>query len=336
MKIIQLILISFLFFFHSAYPQNENLQDVVYLKNGSIIRGLIIEQVPNKSLKIKTADNSVFVYVFEEIEKITKEETSVPKSETKKSSPETNLTLVSEKDSALKRAFRSIYLSKSYFGIEIGGSFPTGDYGDSDNTNSNGFAQPGFCLILKGNVNLIKYLGLGYSIGGNIHFFDNIKYESLLQTDESQRFDFNSNPHISYFALIGPALKLPLIDQLIIEFSPEIGFMGGISPFQRLSTNQLYSSNGWAYDWVHYSTTTTEAQNKFGFAYQIDIGLRINLNDGFAVKLGFNYLESKIIFDQEYNTEYYYGGLPKVSGTLQSNELIYKSKNPYIGFLFLL
>ena len=49
------------------------LQDVVYLKNGSIIRGLIIEQIPNVSLKIQTVDGSVFVYKIDEIEKMTKE-----------------------------------------------------------------------------------------------------------------------------------------------------------------------------------------------------------------------------------------------------------------------
>lgn len=51
----------------------QNLQEVVYLKNGSIIRGVIIEQVPNKSIKIQTADGSVFVYRMDEVEKITKE-----------------------------------------------------------------------------------------------------------------------------------------------------------------------------------------------------------------------------------------------------------------------
>ena len=48
-------------------------QDVVYLKNGSIIRGVIIEQVPNKSIKIETADGNIFVFQIDEIEKIVKE-----------------------------------------------------------------------------------------------------------------------------------------------------------------------------------------------------------------------------------------------------------------------
>jgi hypothetical protein len=59
-------------FIISAVAQ-ERMQDVVYLKNGSIIRGMIIEQVPNKTIKIQTADGSVFVYQMEDVVKITKE-----------------------------------------------------------------------------------------------------------------------------------------------------------------------------------------------------------------------------------------------------------------------
>ena len=55
-----------------SFSQN-NLDEVVYLKNGSVIRGLIIEQIPNQTLKIQTKDGSVFVYNFSEVQKITKE-----------------------------------------------------------------------------------------------------------------------------------------------------------------------------------------------------------------------------------------------------------------------
>ena len=56
-----------------AFAQS-NYQDVVYLKNGSVIRGVIIEQVPNESLKITTTDGNLFVYKIGEVEKIAKEQ----------------------------------------------------------------------------------------------------------------------------------------------------------------------------------------------------------------------------------------------------------------------
>jgi hypothetical protein len=64
-----IVLISLSLKLHS-----QNMQDVVYLKNGSIIRGIIIEQVPNQSIKIETKDKSVFVFKTEEVDKIEKEE----------------------------------------------------------------------------------------------------------------------------------------------------------------------------------------------------------------------------------------------------------------------
>lgn len=51
----------------------QQMQDVVYLKNGSIIKGIVIEEVPNESLKIQTRDGSVFAYKMSEVEKITKQ-----------------------------------------------------------------------------------------------------------------------------------------------------------------------------------------------------------------------------------------------------------------------
>ena len=55
-----------------AFCMAQEMQEVVYLKNGSIIRGTIIEQVPDKSLKIQTNDGSIFAYEMAEVEKITK------------------------------------------------------------------------------------------------------------------------------------------------------------------------------------------------------------------------------------------------------------------------
>lgn len=52
---------------------NSQYVDVVYLKNGGVIRGMIIEQTPNESLKIQTKDGSIFVYKMDEVDRMTKE-----------------------------------------------------------------------------------------------------------------------------------------------------------------------------------------------------------------------------------------------------------------------
>jgi TM2 domain-containing membrane protein YozV len=67
------IIFALLFILSYSCFAQANYRDVVYLKNGSIVKGVIIEQVPNVSLKIETKDGSVFVYEMAQVEKIAKE-----------------------------------------------------------------------------------------------------------------------------------------------------------------------------------------------------------------------------------------------------------------------
>ncbi len=46
-------------------------EDVVYLKDGSVIHGTITEEVPGKTIKIETNDGNIFVYKVKAIDKIT-------------------------------------------------------------------------------------------------------------------------------------------------------------------------------------------------------------------------------------------------------------------------
>ena len=57
----------------ALFAQN-GMQDVIYLKDGSIYKGTIIETVPNVSYKIESRDGNVFAVKIDEVEKITKEE----------------------------------------------------------------------------------------------------------------------------------------------------------------------------------------------------------------------------------------------------------------------
>ncbi len=67
------IFILFVFITTFAFAQNKKYQDVIYLKNGSIIRGIIMEQVPNKIVKIETSNRNIFVYQMNDVKKIVKE-----------------------------------------------------------------------------------------------------------------------------------------------------------------------------------------------------------------------------------------------------------------------
>ena len=79
----------------SVLFSQQTHQDVVYLKDGSIIHGTIVEQIHNVSLKILTQDGSLFIYKMDEVLKIVKEPYKEPPKTTiiKKKSPLTSFLL---------------------------------------------------------------------------------------------------------------------------------------------------------------------------------------------------------------------------------------------------
>ncbi|WP_452230047.1 hypothetical protein [Lacinutrix sp. MEBiC02404] len=99
-KIITFIL---LISFFTVCSQNQS-RDVLFLKNGSIIKGSIIEMNPTTGIKIKTADGSLFVYKMEEILKTEKEEITTKQEPIQESSG------VSQLD--LENVFRPYLLKK--------------------------------------------------------------------------------------------------------------------------------------------------------------------------------------------------------------------------------
>lgn len=57
----------------TTFAAGSNKENV-YLKNGSVIKGEIIEEIPNESIKIKTSDGSVWNFKMSEIARITRGE----------------------------------------------------------------------------------------------------------------------------------------------------------------------------------------------------------------------------------------------------------------------
>ena len=91
----------------AAAPIISSAKEVVYLKNGSIIKGDIVEIIPNKTLTVETADGSSFVCNYDDIDKITREKTENNEVKAKKSEDNEALATPKIKDnsSPLKRGY---------------------------------------------------------------------------------------------------------------------------------------------------------------------------------------------------------------------------------------
>ena len=68
-------------FFICCSLSAQQIQETIYLRNGSVIKGNIVEQTPNGSVKIQIADGSLLVYQMSEVERITKERKQSSKKE---------------------------------------------------------------------------------------------------------------------------------------------------------------------------------------------------------------------------------------------------------------
>lgn len=71
---ISILLLMIAFALSATAQGTANFLEVVHLKNGSIVKGVITEQVPGKSVKIKTAEGSEFIYTLDQIERFSREE----------------------------------------------------------------------------------------------------------------------------------------------------------------------------------------------------------------------------------------------------------------------
>ena len=76
LKIFKPGIILFLLFIYQHVYSQELKEDVVYLKNGSVIRGQIMEYKSGEYVKIKTVCLNIWVFTEQEIEKIAKEDVS--------------------------------------------------------------------------------------------------------------------------------------------------------------------------------------------------------------------------------------------------------------------
>lgn len=121
--------------------------DVVYLKNGSVIRGIITEQTPNESLKIKTSDGNLFVYQMGDVERISKEEVvEAPKK-----------SFTEQLREAQREEMKKAVIDRGYVGFAgLDYGYCTGDF--------NNFLNFGFSTVHGYQINPYIFVGAGLGL----------------------------------------------------------------------------------------------------------------------------------------------------------------------------
>lgn len=242
-----------------AFAQS-NYQDVVYLKNGSIIRGIIIEQVPNKSIKIETADKNIFVYQIEEVEKITKE---IP---AKKKANQTNTEN-----------------RKGFTAINIGTSIPTGNFGSKDfYTNTSGYASIGLISDFSFGYEVHPNFGITALLRSQVNGLDAGAYAQDLAnylgagSTGSTSVTVETSSYSLGGIMAGVYGSFPISEKLSFEPRLLLGFSTPILPSM---TTETYGSG------TKFRTYIKEQAVSFAFSYIIGSGVKLNLSKKISLLL---------------------------------------------------
>lgn len=157
-------------------------KDVLYLKNGSVIKGEILEFNMGGNVKIQTSDGSLFVYETDQVDKLEKESDSSQanskigqKTEVVKKregSSQAELIITNEENNKFKKNFRH----KGYRGfVDLGGFFGLNNTFDS---------YAAFMLSTSHGYQINPYFYFGVGIGVNVYkYHSSYTWTELEDTD---------------------------------------------------------------------------------------------------------------------------------------------------------
>lgn len=159
----------------SAMVSMAVAQDVVYLKNGSVIKGSVLEIVPEQSIKIQTSDGSIFVYQMNEVDRIQRDAKNQKQQEEEE-----------ETENYLERGFRGL--------IDLGAHFGFGDAEDNYQISA----------AFTGGYQINRMLFVGGGVAPTLNLFDNEYYDEvetsfLLPIYTAVRLDFINKKVTPFF-----------------------------------------------------------------------------------------------------------------------------------------
>lgn len=197
----------------NAYAQQDS-SDVLYLKNGSMVRGQIIQRVSNDFVKIRLDSGEIVTYSYSHIAQIALS----PNSRVLVAEPQTS-------DDTPPRAFLTL------FG---GVNFPTGDFSSTTREVTSGYAVTGWSAGIR-YMNFILPSGF-LSVGGSISFnpVNETEVKKAAGLHPSTPITFSQYRTIAFLLGLGTGVPPPksgfylvAYGGIILANTPEISAGGG-------------------------------------------------------------------------------------------------------------
>ncbi len=271
---------------------NSNYQDVVYLKDGTVIKGMITEEVVGDYLKIETVDQNIFVLKMKTIKKIKKERLK-------------NDSFNSRESSRLDEEIKSSFKAREKFGIDNrenilddAGNDSYIDYPKKDGYLglSVGISMPN----LSFSDNCHATTGFQFNINWGYLFMNNIGIASTAFT-ASNGFEGETSQWEYFAILAGPMVTVPIADMFEWDLRAMCGYVGATPP-----EVQVDAYDGHSYD-VFY--------NSFNSAFGLSFGtvFRWNFSNSFSFFGNIDYFQTNDEFSKEYRNSYSYESIETIT-----------------------
>lgn len=213
------VLFFFLLFAATFSGFAQDYREIVYLTDGSIIKGFIIEQAPNDYLKIETANGRVYTIEMYEVEKITKERVGTRTQNARRQTTDRYEydNRYGDTRSSRRRSNYDEYddydvpRKKNSFGVKAGGTLA--NMAIEDTENKIGFSGGIFGEFRFNNFAIQPELLFSMQ-GAKVSFYE----------DEDYGYDVSGKMNLNYLNLPVMA-KFYVIEGFSFEIGPQLGIL---------------------------------------------------------------------------------------------------------------
>lgn len=234
MKKVFLILVLLSIHISTCFAQDW--YEVVYLKDGSIIKGLIVKQKPNAYIRIQDLEGNITIIDYLQIDKITKEHvTEDEKAKVTGVVSKMNTSYSEKKDAPVSNG-------------ELRGKRYRGIFDVSVSPGNDGVYYKFNSIVYEGTIShgyqLNPYFFFGTGLGVHHYDFDHFESITTVTIFENFRANFTDTKISPYFdAKIGFAVT----GMDGIYFSPSLGIRFGTSGNFGINIQVGYSMQGYKY-----------------------------------------------------------------------------------------
>jgi len=191
---------------------------------------------------------------------------------------------------------------QNFASISFGACVPLGDYGNTGNLASNGYAKSGGAIKFDAAYFPVSYMGIGgsFSFGSNYGISDSLMQDmidyvlanasEIIEIPDYAETLYGSGFWNNISIYLGPHFSIRATQRLYFD----IRLLGGLSVLRPPDQELLISWDG---NEIH----SLVSNNKLTFGFTAGGGLRFKLNENLALKLGVDFNQARAKFDYTFD-----------------------------------